>query len=135
MNNENQDKLNKTIESVFRIKPGKESLKFLIVYLVVGFAWILFSDSILDFLIDDMTVIMRFQTYKGWLYVLVTGIIFYLIIRSKLKLLDKNRQSLENSEERYRLVVEGSNDGIWDWNIIKGNYFFSIKSKPMFGYD
>lgn len=135
MNNKNQDKSNKTIESVFRIKPGKESLKFLFVYLVVGFAWILFSDSILDLLIDDMTVIMRFQTYKGWLYVLVTGLVFYMIIRSKLKLLDKNRQSLENSEERYRLVVEGSNDGIWDWNMINGNYFFSIKSKPMFGYD
>lgn len=94
MDNDNQDKSNKSGKSMYRINPDKDSIKFLFIYLVVGFAWILFSDSFLDLLIDDMTLIMRFQTYKGWLYVLVTGVIFYLIIRSKLILLDKNAQSV-----------------------------------------
>ncbi|HBH11922.1 MAG: Diguanylate cyclase/phosphodiesterase with PAS/PAC sensor(S) [Clostridiales bacterium 38_11] len=149
MNNDNQDKSKKTVVSIFKINPDKDSLKFLFVYLIVGFAWILFSDSFLGWMIDDMTLIMRFQTYKGWFYVLVTGIIFYLIIRSKLNLLEQsakevnesytkledNSQSLAASEQRYRLVVEGSNDGIWDWDLINGTFVFSIKSKPVFGYE
>ncbi|MDP3386935.1 MAG: EAL domain-containing protein [Eubacteriales bacterium] len=149
MNNNNQDKSNKTADKLFKISTNKESLKFLLVYIIIGFAWILFSDTILEYLIDDMQVILKIQTYKGWLYVFVTGIVFYLIIRSKLVMieqsaneinesymkLEKNSQSLADSEQRYRLVVEGSNDGIWDWDLINDTYVFTIKSKPNFGYE
>jgi diguanylate cyclase (GGDEF)-like protein/PAS domain S-box-containing protein len=149
MDNDNQDKSNKTANKLFKISTNKESLKFFIVYLVLGFTWILFSDSILEYLIDDLQLIMKIQTYKGWLYVFATGIVFYLIIRSKLIMieqsaneinesyskLEKNSQSLTESEQRYRLVVEGSNDGIWDWDLVKGTYVYTIKSKPNFGYE
>lgn len=134
MDNDSHKKPSKKIDSLFDLKPDKESLKFLIVYLSFGFAWILFSDSVLEWMIDDMQVIMKVQTYKGWLYVLVTGVIFYMIIRSKLIMIENNNQSLAASEQRYRLVVEGSNDGIWDWDLISGEYFFSIITKPIFGY-
>lgn len=32
-------------------------------------------------------------------------------------------ERLRESEERYRLVLEGSNDGIWDWDIITHNIY------------
>ncbi len=41
---------------------------------------------------------------------------------------------LRASEERFSLVIEGANDGIWDWEINTGNTYISPRWKTMFGY-
>jgi PAS domain S-box-containing protein len=40
---------------------------------------------------------------------------------------------LRASQERYALVVEGSNDGIFDWNIRTGEVFWNDRLYEMFG--
>jgi two-component system sensor histidine kinase/response regulator len=40
---------------------------------------------------------------------------------------------LRESEERYALVVEGSNDGIFDWNIRTGELYWNDRLYEMFG--
>lgn len=40
---------------------------------------------------------------------------------------------LRRSEERYRLAVEGVNDGIWDWDGKDGKLFLSRQSKAILG--
>ncbi len=43
-------------------------------------------------------------------------------------------QELNTSQERYRLVVEGSQDGIWDWDIATGELYVSPRWKEIIGY-
>lgn len=43
------------------------------------------------------------------------------------------QRALEESEERYSLVVEGSNDGIFDWNIRTGDLYWNDRMYEMFG--
>lgn len=56
--------------------PLRAAIKITAIYVMVGLVWILFSDRALELMVEDPETMMRLQTLKGWLYVIVTGVLF-----------------------------------------------------------
>ncbi len=45
------------------------------------------------------------------------------------------QEKLAESEERFNLAMQGTNDGLWDWDIYSNTVYYSPRWKQMLGYD
>jgi two-component sensor histidine kinase len=60
-------------------------LRIVLPYLALGAAWILFSDRLLLSLVDDPRKLLAISTAKGWLYVLITGVLLFFLIYGEMR--------------------------------------------------
>jgi PAS domain S-box-containing protein len=66
-------------------------------------------------------------------FILLAFLIRSLLI-NPLKNLAISERKIKQSEERYQLAIQGSNDGIWDWNIESNDLYLSPRLSIMIGY-
>jgi signal transduction histidine kinase len=76
----------------------KFEIKITAIYLIIGSLWIIFSDRFVRQLTSDIYILSELQTYKGWFYVIITSILFYLLLKSHLKKLRKAEQDAKESD-------------------------------------
>lgn len=88
------------------VTPIKTALKICIFYMYIGSLWILLSDRILEALVDDVKRIHVLQTYKGWIYIIITGILLFFIIKNSLAKIQLVSNKLYKSYEELNLAYE-----------------------------
>lgn len=56
------------------------SIRTPLIYAIFGILWIFFSDTILEIIAPNREFLTQAQTIKGWLYVIVTTLLLYVLI-------------------------------------------------------
>ncbi len=112
------------------MKSSQRSLagRVAVIYIIIGGLWILLSDQIVALLIKDPTGLTIIQTYKGWFFILITGLIlFYYLSRQNNKIIA--------SQEDFSNIFDQAPEGIFR-STLDGRY---IKVNPamarIYGYD
>lgn len=88
------------------VDPQSESLKIILVYIILGALWVLFSNNIISFFVRDKDTFTKVLTYKGWMYVLITGSIFYMVIKNRMILFKRAVDTIFNSYEELTAAHE-----------------------------
>jgi len=67
-----------------------------VIYMIVGINWIFFSDKLISNIFsDNIQEMSRFQMIKGCLYVLLTGLLLYFLIKRLYDQVNGRKQELE----------------------------------------
>ncbi len=61
-------------------------------------------------------------------------LIYYLFLRQQ-KIRQQLLQDIQQEKERLSLITRGTRDGIWDWNLLQDQIYFSSRWKNMLGYE
>ncbi|TBR39635.1 MULTISPECIES: HD-GYP domain-containing protein [Dyella] len=86
-----------------RVKPQTRAF---LMYLAVAGLWIWLSDRALSHLISDPNLLALLQSIKGFVFVLATGILLYLLIdREMRRLAQANKMLLRGHEQSLRVLV------------------------------
>jgi diguanylate cyclase (GGDEF)-like protein/PAS domain S-box-containing protein len=101
-----------------RRTPLKRALLIVISYLLVGWLWITFSDALVAEWFQDPQARYMAQTYRGALFVLVTGLVMFVLIhrqltndRTLLSLHARQREEILQLNQFRENVIEYAN--IW----------------------
>jgi PAS domain S-box-containing protein len=62
------------------------------------------------------------------------GALGYLLLKQQQRE-NETQANLKETKERLDLAITGSNDGIWDWDILNNQIFFSARWKDIVGYN
>lgn len=84
----------------------KEESKVIIIYLIIGFSWIYFSDALLLELTTDINQFNQLQTYKGTFYVIFTAVIFFFLLKKYIGNLRDQKRKLKESNEQLTAYTE-----------------------------
>jgi len=75
-------------------------------YAFIGGVWIYFSDRLLPLFVTTPAEITTWSTYKGWLYVGVTSLVLYWLIRRHTKKLLSTQDQVRSEHEQLKRTQE-----------------------------
>lgn len=96
---------NKTLGKRFAMNMHKEAVKISLIYAIIGIAWIILSDELLEYIFKDIEIYRHFQTYKGWFYILITTLLVFSLVSRRVKLLREENQKTVTAYEKVQYLA------------------------------
>ena len=81
------------------------AVRIALVYGLAASVWILVSDNLLASFIGDVSRLTRAQTYKGWIFIALTALLLYVLLRQEFRIRDGAiRTAQKNANENAALA-------------------------------
>ncbi len=114
-----------------RYSPG--AIKISLYYLIFSTLWILLSDQIILFLFEDVQSLSTAQSLKGWLFVVTTSLVIFLLLENEFKKYRGTEDSLRASEDYLSSIFRAAPIGM---GVVCNRVFLSVNDRlcSMTGY-
>ena len=106
-----------------------------LIYAVFASLWIFFSDKTLLLLIGDPQTITRVSMVKGWLFVAVTSILLFGLIRRMVQSLQRANQAVQQREHSLREAQLIAGVGSYALDLASGRWESSEACDKVLGID
>ncbi|MBL9215305.1 MAG: PAS domain S-box protein [Opitutaceae bacterium] len=97
--------------------------------------WIVSSDYLSSRLERPQAAHWFWDSAKGLAYVGVTSGVIYALTREMAQRYEAAESAMRDSKMRWQFALEGAGNGMWDWNLVTGEAFFSRQCKALIGYE
>lgn len=87
------------LEKIYKFR--KKAFIISIVYAFAGLLWITFSDRLVSSFTDDINLLTRYQTEKGYFYVIFTAILVYFLAVKQLRKIYETSSKLLETEKKH----------------------------------
>lgn len=88
----------------------KLSIKIVVIYLVYGLSWIFFTDKLVFLITQNPYFLTKFQTIKGFLFILISALILYGFLWETFSKLLHSEKKIKQTEKKWRSLVQNAPD-------------------------
>jgi two-component system, cell cycle sensor histidine kinase and response regulator CckA len=89
------------------------ALRIVAIYAMVAALWIYLSDNVLSLLVQDKDTLYHIAVFKGFVFIIVTGILLYQLIARHLHKARLTEENLRVSRNLTNSLIEGTTDAIF----------------------
>ena len=105
-----------------------EALTIVVKYGIFGVLWVLLSDKFIEVFADNFELYKHIQSYKGWLFVLITMILVYVLIDRRVKLIQNaTNEAIQAYEE---LKASNEEQILLEKELIRMAFYDSLTGLP-----
>ncbi len=111
---------------------GNISLRISMIYALAGCLWILLSDTVLSLVITDPAVLTRLQTFKGWIFIIITASLLYILVNRYVSAMELSEETMRESEKTFRILADSTASAIFMY----GDTFITVNraAEELTGY-
>ncbi|MCC5940390.1 MAG: PAS domain S-box protein [Balneolaceae bacterium] len=108
-------------------------LRISVIYLIFAILWITTTDQLLEWLVDDISLLTQLQTAKGFFYVTMTAVALYLMMKSYEMYIAGSERKLREKEKSLNLALDSGQIATWEYFPETDSYITSNNHNALFG--
>lgn len=109
------------------------SFKATLTYAIFSALWILLSDQLLSFLVNDPKVMTKIQILKGWGFIFISALVIFFLLQREVKKYLNTQSELKSSNTRFRHLFDNITSGVAIYDSPDSGKSFIFKELNNFG--